>query len=138
MHQKSTKNDKTPTFGFVPGKSKPCILAWVKRWGEFHEVVPFFHTPRYQNNTRIKLQTFWSFFPEENGHHNIDPRARGQIYASAWRSSKVRRRPEVHLETVIEALTSRLVAAASVFYWMDGPTSTLTPAQVNWLSLASN
>ena len=71
----------------------------------------------------------------------LDPRAlgipasRSRIYAIAWRSSKVRWRPEVHLETVIEALTSRLVADASIFYWMDAPKSTLTPAQVNWLGL---
>lgn len=74
----------------------------------------------------------------------LDPRAlgvpasRSRIYAIAWRSSKVQWRPEVHLETVIEALTSRLVADASVFYWMDAPKSTLTPAQVNWLCLVSN
>ena len=74
----------------------------------------------------------------------LDPRAlgvpasRARIYAIAWRSSKVQWRPEVHLETVIEALTSRLVADASIFYWMDAPKSTLTPAQDNWLNLVSD
>lgn len=74
----------------------------------------------------------------------LDPRAlgvpasRSRIYAIAWMSSKVQWRPEVHLETVIEALTSRLVADASIFYWMDAPKSTLTPAQDNWLNLVSD
>ena len=69
----------------------------------------------------------------------IDPRlfglpaARARIYLIAYRHTVVRWRPDVTLDLVIGALTSKVVSTADMYFWMKLPESTLTEAQETWL-----
>lgn len=71
----------------------------------------------------------------------IDPRvlgipaARSRLYALAWRHSKVTWRPDVSLESIVEAMTSQVVADASIFHWRDIPQDNLSPAAVAFQNL---
>ena len=70
----------------------------------------------------------------------IDPRifgvpaSRSRRYIIAWCKETVQWREDVHLEDIIDILTSYVVADAGIFFWKECPKTNLSAAQVVWLT----
>lgn len=122
-------------MGKKTGTSDPrfaCHKEYYKKIKITHSAILIENVPEYgEEIIRSSLGKEWSVKALV-----IDPRvlgipaARSRLYALAWRHSKVNWRPEVSLESIVEAMTAQVVADASIFHWRDIPQDYLTPAAV--------
>lgn len=72
----------------------------------------------------------------------IDPRifgvpcCRARLYAIAWGKDMLQWTDHFSLEDFLDCLTSQVALDALEYWWMDLPTSQLTPGEEVWLQLS--
>ena len=121
------------------GKKKGTSDPDFKCHKEYYKKIEFTHSAMLLENVpEYKKEIILSALGKEWSLKSlvIDPRvlgipaARSRVYALAWRHTKVNWRSEVSLDSIVEALTSQVVADASIFHWRDIPPDNLSPAAV--------
>ena len=116
------------------GKKSPafkCHKKYFQQAKKTADVLVVENVPQYQSSTvEEELGEDWRV-----RYCVIDPRivglpaARSRIYLICYNKKVVRWRPDITLESVLGALTSRVITDASMYLWMELPPDTLSTSQ---------
>ncbi|CAL1133840.1 unnamed protein product [Cladocopium goreaui] len=117
------------------GKKSPafkCHKKYFQQAKKTADVLVVENVPQYQSSTvEEELGEDWRV-----RYCVIDPRivglpaARSRIYLICYNKKVVRWRPDITLESVLGALTSRVITDASMYLWMELPPDTLSTSNL--------